>query len=141
MSAEVRTRSSGPAEFAQLVPSLRIGSYTEAVAFYVDWLGFHLDWEWREADDQPVIMHVSRSGQAMFLNEYPVGVFGTQLLVHVSDLDAYADELNARRADSATIFLEPPNKIPSLRFTDPFGNYIGFQGPPVGDPVSPGASE
>lgn len=29
-------------------PVLRILSYEDAVAYYVDWLGFTIDWEWRE---------------------------------------------------------------------------------------------
>ncbi|MDK1023881.1 MAG: hypothetical protein QGD92_06575 [Gammaproteobacteria bacterium] len=32
----------------EIVPVLGIGSYDEAVAHYVDWLGFDLDREWRE---------------------------------------------------------------------------------------------
>ena len=38
-------------EFIQIVPNLRIGSAREAIAFYVDWLGFNLDWEWRSDAD------------------------------------------------------------------------------------------
>lgn len=133
MSVEAVASPSLTVDFAQIVPTLRIGAYSDAVAFYVEWLGFNLDWEWREDPDQPVIMHISRNGQGMFLNEYEVGVFGAQLLVRVTDLEAYAAELCTRRADSATVFLEPPNEIPSLRFTDPFGNYIGFQELPAAD--------
>ena len=34
-------------------PVLRIGSYEEAVDHYADWLGFKLEWDWREAPGQP----------------------------------------------------------------------------------------
>jgi hypothetical protein len=42
------------------VPILHIGSYEEAKAYYVDWLGFKIDWEFRFEPTFPVYMQVSR---------------------------------------------------------------------------------
>ena len=50
-------------EFILIKPTLRIGSAREAIAFYVDWLGFKLDWDWRSDADSPAIVHVFRDGQ------------------------------------------------------------------------------
>jgi catechol 2,3-dioxygenase-like lactoylglutathione lyase family enzyme len=114
-------------EFILIKPTLRIGSAREAIAFYVDWLGFNLDWEWRRDADSPAIVHVSRDGQAIFLSEDDSGSFGAQLNITVSDLDTFACELETRRPGEATVYIEPPYDIPSIRLSDPFGNHIGFQ--------------
>ena len=41
-----------------VMPIFRISDYQQAVAFYIDWLGFRIDWEDRPAND-PLYMQVS----------------------------------------------------------------------------------
>jgi hypothetical protein len=50
--------------FDQTVPILRVFSVDKAKEFYVDYLGFTLDWEHRFADDLPLYMQVSRGALA-----------------------------------------------------------------------------
>ena len=61
----------------QVVPTLRITNYARSKAFYVDALGFQIDWEHRFKPDFPVLMQVSRDGMALFITEHagdcPVG--------------------------------------------------------------------
>ena len=52
-------------------PVFGIRSYEDAVAYYVDWLGFNLDWEFRSPSSSPVIMRVSRDGLALSLTFFP----------------------------------------------------------------------
>jgi hypothetical protein len=52
-------------------PALRIGNFETAIDHYVAWLGFNLDWEWREAPGQPAIGFLSRDHFAFMINEYP----------------------------------------------------------------------
>jgi catechol 2,3-dioxygenase-like lactoylglutathione lyase family enzyme len=54
----------------QVVPTLRIANYARSKAFYVDALGFQIDWEHRFEPKFPVFMQVSRDGLALFLTEH-----------------------------------------------------------------------
>ena len=48
-------------------PILRIDDYEEAKSYYIEFLGFKIDFEWRHAEDFPVYMGVSRGGLALHL--------------------------------------------------------------------------
>jgi hypothetical protein len=109
-------------------PVFGIRSYDDAVAYYVDWLGFNLDWEFRSPPSSPVIMRVSRDGLALCLNEHPNVACGFTILLQTTDLDALAAEWNSRRSGSVEVYLQPPYEIPCVELTDPFGNEMHFQG-------------
>ena len=99
--------------------------YIRAKAFYVDGLGFRIDWEHRFEPGFPVFMQVSRDEMLLFLTEHrgdcPVGG-----LVHfyVPDVDAWHAEFVAR----AIPIEEPPNEeLAGLRVmtvVDPDGNKL-----------------
>ena len=44
------------------IPTFRIKDYKKAIEFYVDFLGFSIDWEHRFGDAEPVYMQVSNNG-------------------------------------------------------------------------------
>lgn len=113
----------------EMVPVLGITSYDEAIAHYVDWLGFTLDWEWRAAPGEPVIMSISRGDFSFMLNESGSPPPGSWVAVKVDDLEALADEWNRRREGSANVVIGPPYDIPSIGVRDPFGNFLDFQQP------------
>ena len=54
----------------RVMPTLRITSYARSKSFYVDGLGFQIDWEHRFQPAFPVFMQVSRDGLAFFLAEH-----------------------------------------------------------------------
>jgi hypothetical protein len=58
------------ARMQRTVPILHIDSYEEAKAYYVDWLGFNIDWEFRFEPTFPVYMQVSRDGLVLHLSEH-----------------------------------------------------------------------
>ncbi len=116
-------------KITEIVPVFGIGSYDEAVAHYVDWLGFNLDWEWREAPGRPVIMAISRDGVSLMLNEHHASSSASSLVLKVTDIYAFAEEWNAKRPNSVTVDIEPPYDIPSIFLRDPFGNSMDFQQP------------
>ena len=109
-----------------MVPVFGIGGYAEAKAHYVDWLGFAIDWEWRQAASEPVIMAVSRGAAAFMLNEYSDPSPGTVTL-KVDDLFALVEEWNSRRPGSAEAAVEPPYEFPAIYVADPWGNGLHFQ--------------
>ena len=49
-------------KFADAIPSPRIFSVEKAMAFYVDFLGFKIDWEHRFGDNFPLYAQISRGG-------------------------------------------------------------------------------
>ncbi len=48
--------------FSRVVPILRIFDVGKTRKFYVDYMGFTVDWEHRFSDDAPLYMQVSRGG-------------------------------------------------------------------------------
>lgn len=92
------------------VPILHIDSYEEAKAFYVDWLGFKIDWEFRFEPTFPVYMQVSRDGLVFHLSEHKGGNPGPAMChVDVDDLDALMAEWK-----SAISFFPPRNPSKTL---------------------------
>lgn len=119
----IQKPSSVPAQ--QVMPTLRISDYATRKAFYVEKLGFQIDWEHRFKPDFPVFMQVSRSGLAFFLTEHK-GDCPAGGLVHlyVPDVDAWYADFQKRGAPVQ----EPPNEglqgLRSMVVRDPDGNKI-----------------
>lgn len=62
------------ATLRQAIPVLRIFSVDKAKEFYLDFLGFTLDWEHRIGDNFPLYAQVSRSGIAKDYRYYKPGI-------------------------------------------------------------------
>jgi catechol 2,3-dioxygenase-like lactoylglutathione lyase family enzyme len=63
-------------------PILRIFDYQKAIAHYVDWLGFRVDWEHRFDDDAPVYLQVSYGDITLHLSEHHGdGTPGTRVFI------------------------------------------------------------
>ena len=60
-------------QFGKAVPVFRIFSLEKAREFYLDFLGFKVDWEARFDADAPVYMQVSRGGLALHLQSHQEG--------------------------------------------------------------------
>ncbi len=109
----------------RVLPTLRITDYARSKRFYVDGLGFAVDWESRFQPGFPVFMQVSRDGMSFFLTEHK-GDCPTGALIHlfVPDVDAWFDEC-VRRGVSVS---EPPNEslqgLRSMTIVDPDGNKV-----------------
>ena len=109
----------------RVMPTLRMTHYPTSKQFYVDSLGFHIDWEHRFEPGFPVFMQVSRDGLAFFLSEHagdcPVGGL---IHLYVSDVDAWFEEF---RRKNVTI-QEPPDEylegLRSMTIVDPDGNKL-----------------
>ena len=109
----------------RVMPTLRMTGYKRSKAFYVDRLGFRVDWEHRFEPGFPVFMQVSRDGLAFFLTEHtgdcPVGG-----LVHlyVPDVDAWFAEFQGKGVPVH----EPPDEylqgLRSMTILDPDGNKL-----------------
>lgn len=56
--------------FGKTTPVLRIFDEAKAREFYLDFLGFSLDWQYRFETDLPLYMQVSRGECVLHLSEY-----------------------------------------------------------------------
>ena len=109
----------------RVMPTLRMTDYARSKRFYVEGLGFQVDWEHRFEPGFPVFAQVSRDGLAFFLTEHkgdcPVGG-----LVHlyVPDVDAWFEEFRQK----GIRVQEPPNEClqgpRSMTILDPDGNKL-----------------
>lgn len=114
------------------VPVLRVMSVAGALPFYLDFLGFTLDWEHRFAPRMPVYAQVSRSSAVLHLSEHhgdgsPNGV----VWIPVRDVSALHEELLARPDSPVRPGIDPgaPGG-PTLQVIDPYGNILRFAQPP-----------
>ena len=111
-----------------MVPVLRVGSYEETVSHYVEWLGFNVDWEYRE-EQLPFVISITRDGFSFMLAESETSN-GSWTTIYVSDLEAMLEELNSRRSNSVKIELYPPNDIAQIHVIDPWKNLLVFEQSP-----------
>ena len=114
-------------QFQRVVPALRITDYQRSKTFYVDGLGFTVEWEHRFEPHFPVFMSVVSDGMEVFLTEHS-GDCQVGGLVHFSipDVDEYYNELLTRNVPVH----EPPNEdlegLRCMTVVDPDGNQLRF---------------
>ena len=78
-------------------PILRSFDEGKAREFYVDWLGFKVDWEHRFEPGMPLYMQVSRGACVLHLSEHHGDCTpGSALRIRVDDLPAFHAELRSR---------------------------------------------
>ena len=89
----------------RVIPALRITDYERSKAYYVEKLGFTVEWEHRFAPHLPVFMSIVRDGMQIYLSQHS-GDCQVGGLVHfiISDVDAWhADFRSAACASFARV--------------------------------------
>ena len=118
--------------FTQTVPVFRMFSVERARGFYLDFLGFRLDWEHRFEPDLPLYMQVSRAGLCLHLSEHHGdGSPGAVAFVETTGLRAFQAELAARKYGYLRPGLHEVDWGLEMTVTDPSGNRIRFTERPV----------
>lgn len=114
--------------FSRTIPVLRIFSVDKAREFYIDYLGFTIDWEHRFADDLPLYMQVSRDGFVLHLSEHHGDATpGSRAFIVTNGIEALHEELAAKSYGYLRPELQDaPWGARVLEVTDPFGNRITF---------------
>jgi catechol 2,3-dioxygenase-like lactoylglutathione lyase family enzyme len=115
------------------IPILRIFDEALARAFYVDYLGFEIDWEHRFEPELPLYMQVSRGNCVLHLSGHHGDCCpGAALRIEVADLDALHAELSAKPKGPLRpgIVEQPWGR--ELELKDPFGNRLVFDAPSPG---------
>ena len=112
-----------------VIPVLRIFDVAKAREFYVDFLGFTIDFEHRFADNSPLYTGVSRDGCELHLTEHHGDACpGSAIRITTDDVEALAAELSAKdyRYAKPGAPLATPWGTRELAVTDPFGNQLTF---------------
>ena len=114
--------------FGRTTPILRIFDEAKAREFYIDFLGFKVDWEHRFEPGMPLYMQISRGGCVLHLSEH-VGDCcpGAAMRIETTDLDAFHAELAAKRYKYYRPGIEKmPWGTRDMSVQDPFGNRLTF---------------
>lgn len=113
--------------FEQAVPIVRIFDVAKAHEFYLDILGFTLDWEHRFGDDFPLYMQISRSGLRLHLSEHSGDATpGCNMVVYVKGISEWHNELKSKNHPYMKPNIEDEGTRLELQITDPFNNRIRF---------------
>ncbi len=109
------------------IPTFRITNYEKAIGFYIDLLGFDIDWEHRFGETDPVYMQVSKNGLILHLSENERFKAGVIIFVETKGIERFRESIINR---------DNKNNIPEVSTTswntkqleieDPFGNLMRF---------------
>lgn len=109
------------------IPILRMFSVEKAYAFYIDFLGFKLDWEHRFEPDLPLYAQLHRDALVLHLSEHHGdGTPGTALFLPIEDIGAFHQELTAKHYGYARPGVEDMPWGREMQIADPFGNMLRF---------------
>ncbi len=108
-------------------PQLRMTDWERSRRFYVDGLGFRVDWEHRFEPGFPVFTQVTRDGLSLFLTEHTGDCRpGGAAYLIVDDVDALFREVIARNLRVAEPPEDTPWKTREMLVIDPDGNRLRF---------------
>lgn len=115
-------------QLTKATPILRIFDERKAREFYVDFLGFQVDWEHRFEPDLPLYLQVSRGGFVLHLSEHHGDCCpGAAMRIDTSDIDALHAELAGKRYGYARPQVDQtPWGSREMSVKDPFGNRLTF---------------
>ena len=117
-------------EIRSSIPVLRMFDEAQAKAFYLDYLGFEIDWESRFSPTAPLYMQIHLGDAILQLNGHakedaPI----SEVNIPVLGLQNYCDYLIAKGADyPKPIAVDPryQGRNTDLNIYDPFGNHLVF---------------
>lgn len=113
-------------------PIFRIFDYNKVIEFYVDWLGFKIDWE-AKPNDAPVYMQVYLGDIVLHLSEH-YGDCSAGGRIYIEDFVGLK-EYHKKLLDKKYKFMRPGlgktawnPKLLCMEVIDPFGNRLTFTG-------------
>lgn len=114
--------------FGKTTPILRIFDEAKALAFYVDFLGFTVDWQHRFGDDFPLYLQVSRGDCVLHLSEHHGDCTpGSALRIETDELEAFQAHLLTKQYPFARPHIQAmPWGTQDMTVIDPFGNRLVF---------------
>jgi uncharacterized glyoxalase superfamily protein PhnB len=109
-------------------PILRIFDETKALEFYVDFLGFKIDWQHRFEKNFPLYLQISRGECVLHLSEHHGdSTPGSALRIETDELEALQQQLLAKEYAFARPQIQAmPWGSQDMTISDPFGNRLVF---------------
>ena len=112
-----------------ITPVFLITDYQAALAFYVDWLGFRIDWEEQPGRNR-VYVQVSRGAFALHLSTSPAdSSAGSVVRLEIQGLPAYHHQLLGKAVLPMRPVMGPAywnDRVLEMPVIDPFGNRLIF---------------
>ena len=117
-----------PIEFTRTIPILRIFSVEKAKEFYLDWLGFKIDWEHEFEPNTPKYMQISRGNLVLHLSEHHGDASpGSTVFVVMQGIEKFHREITEKKYKYNRPGLEQAFwGAKYIQVHDPFGNRIRF---------------
>ena len=113
--------------FARAIPVLRIFDEAKAREFYLDFLGFSLDWEHRYDDNAPLYAQVSRGDLLLHLSEHHGdGTPGSAVFCEMTGIRDFHQELLDKNYKYYRPGLESEPWGLNVTVQDGFGNRLTF---------------
>jgi len=111
-----------------ITPIFRIFDVEKAKEFYLDFLGFQVDWEHRFAPDMPLYFSVTRDQCTIHLSEhFGDACPGSAIRVEIDDVDSYQQLLLQKMYKNARPGVhDKPWGTREMYIGDPFGNRLHF---------------
>ncbi|VVO81132.1 hypothetical protein PS903_01779 [Pseudomonas fluorescens] len=127
-SAMLPQESPPPAiTFDKPIPILRMFDETKAREFYLDFLGFSVEFEHRFEADLPLYLGIARDGLQLHLSEHHGDASpGSTVFVPMHNIERLRDELLAKRYGYGRPDIVQQGWGQVLEVHDPFGNRIRF---------------
>lgn len=115
-------------KFGKTTPILRIFDEVKAKEFYIDFLGFTVDWEHRFEDGLPLYMQISKDGCVLHLSEHHGDCTpGSALRIETDQIESFQQQLLAMDYKYSRPGLEEtPWGSKDMSIADPFGNRLTF---------------
>lgn len=120
-----------------VIPQLRMTDAAQSLTFYVDGLGFAVDWKHQFEPGYPLFIQLTRAGQTIFLTEHTGDCqVGGAVYFIVPDADRCFSEFTGRGITA----IDPPHNTPwgtrESVVTDPDGNRLRFASDLAGERTS-----
>ena len=110
-----------------VVPQLRITQAARSLAFYVDGLGFKVDWQHQFEPGFPLFFQLTRAGQTIFLTEHSGDCQpGGAVYFIVPDAQALCEAFRQKGIAPITEPADTPWGTCEFVLTDPDGNRLRF---------------
>lgn len=109
------------------IPIFRILDFEKAKEFYIEFLGFKMDWEHRFGQDEPVYMQVSKNDLILHLSENKRFQTGIIIFVETKGIEKFHFELLNKSSSYRVPDVAKTNwNTKQMELADPFGNLLRF---------------
>jgi catechol 2,3-dioxygenase-like lactoylglutathione lyase family enzyme len=96
-----------------ITPTFRIFDIEKAHAFYLDYLGFRLDWDHQFAENTPSYFQISMDGATLHLSEHHGDASpGSAIRIKTDDLSSY----HTRLSEKEYCYANPSNRENVLEY-------------------------